>query len=202
MPGDTGRLPTVQARKAARVKPYINGSGGVLDFGYGDGELLANIPAPVRIGIEINPPSVAEARARGIEVVQSLSDVADGVATTVIASHSLEHVIDPAGTLAEFRRILAANSTLIIVLPAENSGVAKIPVGPSRPQQAPLQLDPAIDRKSRACERVSGRAMFPGGGWREPLCQLAARASGGAGAEAAGVGHPAPDDIICVAVKE
>lgn len=91
--------------------------GPTVDFGCGVGELLARLPAG-SVGLEINPASVAHCVARGLDArlydasgddwALRLLDGTPGL-RSLIVSHVLEHLDDPAGVL---RKLLAASRRL------------------------------------------------------------------------------------------
>jgi SAM-dependent methyltransferase len=92
----------------------------VVDFGCGGGSLLAGLPASRRIGIDPNPIAREEAAARGIEVVASADELADGVADVVISNHALEHTLSPYHELVGIRRILRRGGKLVLWLPLDD----------------------------------------------------------------------------------
>jgi SAM-dependent methyltransferase len=92
----------------------------VVDFGCGSGRLLTALPARRRIGIEVNPVSAAEARARGVEVVAASADVPESVADVVVSHHALEHALDPFGELVGLRRVLKPGGRLLLVVPLDD----------------------------------------------------------------------------------
>ena len=91
----------------------------VVDFGCGNGGILANIPCAKRIGVEINEAGAVDARARGIEVFSSVSELPDACADLVISHHALEHVPNPYGIIVHLRRILRPGGRVVIVVPCE-----------------------------------------------------------------------------------
>lgn len=92
--------------------------GRLLDVGCGDGAFLA---AAREAGFEaagVEPGAAAEAaRKRGLNVVPSLDQVAAGPYAAITLWHSLEHVPDPAATLAAVRSLLAPGGALIVAVP-------------------------------------------------------------------------------------
>jgi hypothetical protein len=65
--------------------------GTVVDFGCGDGALLAQIPATRRVGVEREPDRVRAARARGIEAI--VGDVTDPAVRAKALAHGADLVI-------------------------------------------------------------------------------------------------------------
>ena len=119
------RAPAVQQRQSAAFARHIVPDWTVLDFGCGTGDILAGLPCRIKIGVEINEPSVRRANEHGITVHGSLEPIAAGSVDAVIANHSIEHVPDPTGTLNAFHRVLKAGGLLLIVVPAENPYAAQ-----------------------------------------------------------------------------
>lgn len=92
----------------------------LLEFGCGGGQLLNLLPARRKIGVEINPVAVEHARAYGLEIHESLAELAPASFDKVISSHVLEHVESPCATLAELRRLLRPTGRLILLLPMDD----------------------------------------------------------------------------------
>ena len=93
----------------------------VLEIGCATGELIAGVPAPERVGLDISPANVDAARARFPDVRFHCGDFRGaGLAgfDAVIMSDVLEHVPDD----AEFLRDAAALGELVLVnLPLEDN---------------------------------------------------------------------------------
>lgn len=86
--------------------------GKTIDFGCGAGQLLRRLPAG-SVGLEVNPHLIEVLRADGLEVRPARGELSDfdlagfeaGRFRTLVISHVLEHLPDPAAALA---RLLAA----------------------------------------------------------------------------------------------
>jgi SAM-dependent methyltransferase len=102
--GQGGRL-SAELEKA-KFEPWVAPADSVVDFGCGAGHLLDLLPARSRVGIEPNPAAREAARARGLEVVSSPAELADGHASVVISNHALEHTLAPWHELRELRLVL------------------------------------------------------------------------------------------------
>jgi SAM-dependent methyltransferase len=111
---------TEAALKASRFSPYVKASDTVLDFGCGGGFMLARLPAKRRIGVEVNEATWADARARGIEVFASTSEVPEGSVDVVVSNHTLEHTLDPYGELVELHRALRDGGRLVLAVPIDD----------------------------------------------------------------------------------
>ena len=98
----------------------------VLDLGSADGFFLANLPAKRRIGVEANPAARLLSRDTEkrcgvlIETVDSLGDVADGVADIAISNHCLEHILTPLAVLKELRSKLKPHALFVLVVPFDD----------------------------------------------------------------------------------
>ena len=110
----------VQSRRASHFQPYIKQDHTVLDFGCGTGGILSRLNCGDKIGIELNPPSVAEAKGKGLTVYSDFSELKDNSIDVIISNHALEHVRNPAAQLNEMRRVLKEDGQIILVVPSEN----------------------------------------------------------------------------------
>lgn len=107
----------INARKFA---PYIQPSDRVLDFGCGSGALLLHLNCKQRIGVEVNPAAIAEARAGGLEVHEALTTVSEQSVDVVVSNHALEHVPCPLRSLQELRSKLVPGGRLILCVPIDD----------------------------------------------------------------------------------
>ena len=103
-----------------------------LDYGCGDGTflglLMSGQPAPsLAVGAELTTAIVADCRERfkaqkGLHfvLIEDLDRRAhEGAYDAIYCMEVLEHVVDPAGLLETFKRLLAPGGTLIISVPIE-----------------------------------------------------------------------------------
>lgn len=91
-----------------------------LDVGAGSARLFDCLAPACRsiMGVEPNEPLRADAVARGHAIVRSLEDVPDDSQFDVVTLfHVFEHVVDPLGTLARIRRLLAPGGMVLIEVP-------------------------------------------------------------------------------------
>jgi len=105
---------------ARKFAPFLRAGDTVVDFGSGDGQVLAALECGWKIGVEVNPAARASARARGLECFADLAELADGSADVVISNHALEHVPYPVHALEMMRRKLADGGRLVLVLPLDD----------------------------------------------------------------------------------
>lgn len=97
----------------------------IVDFGCGNGALLSVLPALERIGVDAIEENRQAVRDRGLEARESLSEIPDQWADTVVSNHALEHTLDPLGELREIRRVLRVGSSLVLYVPADDWRVNK-----------------------------------------------------------------------------
>ena len=119
------------AQRARQVLAALGGpAGAVLDFGAGEGHLVralrdAGIAAE---GVEPSPAARANARReQDVGLWSDLSELADrrfGAATLL---HSLEHVDDPAATLARLHGVLAPGAVIYVEVPHAGSADMWLP---------------------------------------------------------------------------
>jgi SAM-dependent methyltransferase len=92
----------------------------VIEFGCGGGQLLKEIVARTKLGVEVNPAAIEHASSLGIEVRTSLAEVPSASFSLAISSHALEHVASPFETLKELRRVLRPSGRLVLLLPLDD----------------------------------------------------------------------------------
>lgn len=106
-----------------KFKDYIAPTDTVLDFGCGGGYLLQNINAGQKIGVEINISARVKAMENGVNCYSNLSEIPDDSVDAIISNHALEHVVNPADVLIEFKRVLRDRGIIVVVVPRESSSV-------------------------------------------------------------------------------
>jgi SAM-dependent methyltransferase len=99
---------------------YVAPDDVVLDFGCGGGYLLERLPGARKLGVEVNNDAQAAARARGIEVVTTLGEVAEGTIDVAISNHALEHTLRPYDELRGLWRVLKSGRRLVLWLPLDD----------------------------------------------------------------------------------
>lgn len=87
----------------------------LLDFGCGDGALLAALGGGN--GVEVNPHAAAVATSRGYRVEATIDAYEDRSMDIIISNHCLEHVEDPLGVIREMRRVIRDDGVISIVVP-------------------------------------------------------------------------------------
>ncbi len=105
----------LEARKISRYLPPVKR---LVDFGCGNGAILAALPAEEKVGVD----AIAENRSlvsQHSRAVASLHEISDAWADAVVSNHALEHTLDPLSELREIRRVLRPGSPLVIFVPAD-----------------------------------------------------------------------------------
>jgi len=115
-----------QARMLATVLAQRTGVQRIVDVGCGDGSathLVRNLDARnTVIGVDWSATALAQARARGLLVIQGEVDTAglplpDGCADVVIMSELIEHLVDTDTAVDEVRRVLRPGGVLLLSTP-------------------------------------------------------------------------------------
>ena len=91
----------------------------ILDFGCGNGGVLAHLRAAIRIGVEISPYAAQEAKSRVDSVVDNIAYIPDESIDIAISYHALEHIEAPAATIRHIHRVLRPGGKLRIIVPCE-----------------------------------------------------------------------------------
>ena len=131
-------------KEAAFVLPYLQQNSCILDIGCGPGSITCDFAALVPhgrvIGVDVDPTVVDSARKRGRErnlnniefrvenILEGLTDFADGEFDVVFCHQLLTHVPDPVTTMKEMRRL--ANSKAGIVAARESLTILWYPTNP------------------------------------------------------------------------
>jgi ubiquinone/menaquinone biosynthesis C-methylase UbiE len=104
-----------------RLRPHHH----VLDLGCGAGNILAELDAKRRVGVDPSEFLLDKARQRlgeRAELVRAPGEAlpfADGTFDRVLCSEVLEHVPDPWGVVAEMRRVLKGSGIAVVTVPNE-----------------------------------------------------------------------------------
>lgn len=122
--GLSGRAKSWLERRSVReLRRYVAAPRRMLDVGCATGDLLLAIRAAGNsrvTGVETSELAARVARRRGLDVrTGELKDArfSDATFDTVLMSHVLEHVPDPAATLAEVTHVLRPGGALVLWLP-------------------------------------------------------------------------------------
>jgi methionine biosynthesis protein MetW len=95
-----------------------------LDLGCGNGRTAGDYLAERTagyVGVDVSSEAVGEAQARGLDA-RTIDDptrlpFADGSFDLVTCLEVLEHLVDPAGTVREAKRVLAPRGRLVVTVP-------------------------------------------------------------------------------------
>lgn len=131
--GLSGRAKSwLERRSVRKLQHYLAAPRAVLDVGCATGDLLLAIRDTGNAnvtGVETGHDAAVVARSRGLDVrIGDLEDAVFPAASfdTIILSHTIEHVPDPAATLAEVARVLRPGGALILWLPNVESFEARL----------------------------------------------------------------------------
>lgn len=131
-PGLSGRAKSwLERRSVSRLWPYLRPPRRVLDVGCAAGEFLAAVRDagnPDVFGVEPGEVAARAARSRELDVFHGMLEDAgfpSGSFQTVVASHTLEHVVQPVRFLREIHRILSTGGALLLWLPNVESVEAR-----------------------------------------------------------------------------
>jgi SAM-dependent methyltransferase len=113
-----------QRQRAEYFGPFTRDHDTVLDFGCATGGILANLPAAVRIGVEINETAAAVAKTQLDQVFNSTTHVADESVDVVMSFHAIEHVGNPLLHLQELHRVLKPGGHGRFIVPLESVMIA------------------------------------------------------------------------------
>jgi len=176
-----------QAQMLAGVLAGRDGRQRIVDVGCGEGTATYLVkrldPANTVIGIDWSAMALAQARARGVLVVQGGIDglpLADASVDVVIMSELIEHLVDTDAAAEEARRVLRPGGTLLLSTPNlaawYNRGLVGLGIQPvfsevslkgiyGRPGQEVVghlrlftrrALEEFLTARGFACERIRG----------------------------------------------
>lgn len=107
--------------RAARIErpllDAVRGARRVLELGVGTGRLLAQVRAPVRIGVDVAGAMLVHAARRGLAVARADAQrlpFADGAFDAVLAGGGVLRYLDADRALAEAARVLAPGGRLAV----------------------------------------------------------------------------------------
>jgi len=112
-------VPWVARLRAEKFAPQIRLADTVVEFGVGAGWNLTELKCARRIGLDVTDFLGPALRERGVEFVSSAASLPEAGAEVVICHHMLEHVLNPADTLRDIRRVLKSGGKLLLHVPFE-----------------------------------------------------------------------------------
>lgn len=98
---------------------FVSKNDVVIDFGCGGGYLLKNLNVKSRLGVEVNPEAVKQARQNKIKIYSKSESIENNIADVIISNNALEHVDEPLLELKILRKKLKKNGKLVLVVPHE-----------------------------------------------------------------------------------
>lgn len=105
--------------KIKLIEGFQPAKGKILDIGAGTGDFLvmAKSSGWDVVGLEPNPKAKAIAEVKGVTFLNELSQIPDYSADVITMWHVLEHVPDVEAQIAELKRIVKPDGTIIIAVP-------------------------------------------------------------------------------------
>jgi SAM-dependent methyltransferase len=112
-------LPWVMALRAEKFQKHVRDDDVVFEFGVGAGWNLGRLRCSRRIGCDVADRTSERIATLKIEFLHSLAHVDAGTIDIVICHHALEHLLHPAQTLMELKKILKPQGKVILHVPWE-----------------------------------------------------------------------------------
>lgn len=108
--------PFLQRQRLKAARPHLHGR--VLDIGCGNGALAAFCLSSAYLGIDRDPAALLRAKAEypGHRFSPGLPESNERF-DTIVALAVIEHIADPAATLAEWSGLLAENGHMVLTTP-------------------------------------------------------------------------------------
>jgi len=105
--------------RAEKIRPFINKTDVVLEYGVGTGWNLAELDCQCKFGFDLSEHLEPVNLSHGIEYVKDIKKIDDASVDVVICHHMLEHTSNPPEILKEIKRILRENGKLLLFVPFE-----------------------------------------------------------------------------------
>ncbi|MGA2177130.1 MAG: class I SAM-dependent methyltransferase [Verrucomicrobiota bacterium] len=112
-------LPWVARLRSRKFAPLVRAGDVVLEYGVGAGWNLAGLACQRKIGFDVADFLEPSLRALGIEFVADTHPLPDALADVMLCHHTLEHLLQPADSLKEMRRLLKPEGRLLLYVPFE-----------------------------------------------------------------------------------
>ncbi|MGH7483321.1 MAG: class I SAM-dependent methyltransferase [Longimicrobiales bacterium] len=113
------RSRVTQQERAAFFLDIADEEAITLDFGCGNGALLAHLRAARRIGVEISPYAAKDAERHLDRVVSDIAAIGTESVDRIISFHALEHVEEPSQVIRGMWRILKPDGRIKLVVPCD-----------------------------------------------------------------------------------
>ncbi len=115
---ERGFNPTFQRHRACyRFAARFLPAGRVLDLGCGTGHALDELAPRESVGVDVDPGSLRGQPRETVVADMRALPFADGAFASVVCSHAIEHVLDPARVVAEAARVLEPGGVAVFVTP-------------------------------------------------------------------------------------
>lgn len=116
---EAGFNPTWQRHVAAYLlcEPFLADDGRVLDLGCGVGHSYHLLEPRVSVGVDLDADALAGQDRETVVADMRELPFADDSFASVLSVHSLEHVPDPEGVVAEAARVVAPGGVAVFVTP-------------------------------------------------------------------------------------
>ncbi len=120
------------AHTASYIKSRNKGKGEVIEIGSMFGHLLEALGklGVKASGIELDKRAVAIGQKKGVNLKQSSLEAFLKTSkkrySTVVMSHVLEHILDPAARLEDIKKLITGNGRLILIVPNSSAFTAKL----------------------------------------------------------------------------
>ena len=112
-------FPWVAKLRAEKIAPYVALTDAVFEFGVGFGWNLAQLRCAKRLGCDVSTFLAPALQPHGIDFISEMAAVATDSIDVAISHHSLEHVLHPARSLQDLRRVIRPGGKLLLFVPYE-----------------------------------------------------------------------------------
>jgi len=101
-------------KQTIALAPYLDQNDTVLEYGCGDGRVLAALPGRLKAGVEVSSAAARLAIGRGLEVRPTIDDFSGTQFSRIVYSAGLEAASNPTKSLAKVRSFLTNEGLLLL----------------------------------------------------------------------------------------